>query len=70
MDYDSIKDGAYNSNLYSDYQNDLQDIEPKAYQKSELPAKEKISVKAKIIKRKSEVALKVDGGKYIKLQKN
>ena len=33
MDYGSIKDGAYNTKLAldSNYQNDLQDIKPKAY---------------------------------------
>ena len=53
MDYGSVKDGAYNTKLAldSNYQNDLQDIEPKAYQKSELPAKTgRISLKNKKMK--------------------
>ena len=48
MDYDSMKDGAYNTKLdHNLTENDLQDIEPKAYQKSEIAVKDKISIKKK-----------------------
>ena len=54
MDYDSMQDKAYNTKLdHNLTENDLQDIEPKAYQKSENPVKDKISIKKS--KEKSKV---------------
>ena len=52
MDYDSVQDGAYNTKLDATnaLDDDLQDIEPKAYQKSEVQVKDRISMKTKSMK--------------------
>ena len=53
---------AYNTKLDgTTLENDLQDIEPKAYQKSEMPAKERNLMKNKTMREKAN-KIEVDGG--------